>query len=163
MAVDGRGPSLPLTITPVDLAARFRERFAVEPVVEGPLVTVAVPPGRWHDVARTAREELGCLYFNWLSAIDWKEQGLEIVCRVENLGAKVAVMLRTKLGAGVVHCPSLTGLWKGANWMERECWDMFGVTFDGHPDLRRILLGQDWPAGHPLRKDFVDAEYLPYR
>ena len=143
--------------------AALRTRFGVEPVTADGLVTVEVPTERWEPVARAAREELGCLYFNWLSAIDWKESGLEVVCRVENLEANFAVMLRTKLGADTVHCPTLTGMWKGANWMERECYDMFGVIFDGHPDLRRILLGQDWPAGYPLRKDFVDAEYLPYR
>ena len=152
-----------MTVTLTDAVARLRERFAVEPVADGGLVTIDVPTDRWEELGRFARETLGCLYFNWLSAIDWKDAGLEVVCRVENLDARLALMLRTKLGAGLVRCPTLTGVWKGANWMERECYDMFGVTFDGHPDLRRILLGQDWPAGHPLRKDFVDAEYLPYR
>ena len=150
-------------VTPSDVIATLRARLGVEPRADGALVTVEVPTERWEAVGRVARDELGCLYYNWLSAIDWKEQGLEVVCRVENLEAGVALMLRTKLGAGQLHCPTLTGVWKGADWMERECYDMFGVVFDGHPDLRRILLGQDWPAGHPLRKDFVDAEYLPYR
>jgi NADH-quinone oxidoreductase subunit C len=149
--------------TSIDAVATLRERLGVEPLAADTLITVDVAVERWEALGRVARDELGCLYFNWLSAIDWKEQGLEVVCRVENLEAGIALMLRTKLGAGHVHCPTLTGVWKGANWMERECYDMFGVIFDGHPDLRRILLGQDWPAGYPLRKDFVDAEYLPYR
>ena len=152
-----------MKIAPDAAAARIQEALGVTPTVAGSLVTVDVPADRWQDLARVARETVGCLYFSWMSAIDWKEQGLEVVCRVENLESGVALMLRTKLGPGAVHCPTLTGVWKGANWMERECFDMFGVVFDGHPDLRRILLGQDWPAGHPLRKDFVDAEYLPYR
>jgi len=149
--------------TSIDAVATLRERLGVEPLAADTLITVDVAVERWEALGRVARAEIGCLYFNWLSAIDWKEQGLEVVCRVENLEAGIALMLRTKLGAGHVHCPTLTGVWKGANWMERECYDMFGVVFDGHPDLRRILLGQDWPAGYPLRKDFVDAEYLPYR
>ena len=153
----------PTKITAADAVATLRARLGVEPVAEGALVTVDLPVEHWGALGRVARDDLACLYFNWLSAIDWKEQGLEVVCRVENLDAGVVLMLRTKLGAGNVHCPTLTGVWKGADWMERECYDMFGVVFDGHPDLRRILLGQDWPAGHPLRKDFVDAEYLPYR
>jgi NADH-quinone oxidoreductase subunit C len=150
--------------TSADAAARLRERFGVEAsVAPDALVTLDVPVDRWAELARVARTDLGCLYFNWLSAIDWKEQGLEVLCRVENLESGLGLMMRTKLGPGNVQCPTLTGVWKGADWMERECFDMFGVTFDGHPDLRRILLGQDWPAGHPLRKDFVDAEYHPYR
>ena len=153
-----------MTITSADAVARVRERLGVDATVapDG-LITIEVPAERWSELARVARHELGCLYFNWLSAIDWKEQGLEVVCRVENLEAGLALMLRTKLGPGNVRCATLHGVWKGADWMERECYDMFGVIFDGHPDLRRILLGQYWPAGHPLRKDFVDAEYLPYR
>ena len=153
-----------MSVTSNDAVARLRERLGVEAsVAPDGLVTIEVPAERWSELGRVARADLGCFYFNWLSAIDWKEQGLEVVCRVENLEAKLAMMLRTKLGAGHAHCPTLTDIWKGANWMERECYDMFGVIFDGHPDLRRILLGQDWPAGHPLRKDFTDAEYQPYR
>jgi NADH-quinone oxidoreductase subunit C len=152
-----------MNTTSIDAVATLRERLGVEPLAADTLITVDVAVERWEALGRVARDDIGCLYFNWLSAIDWKEQGLEVVCRVENLEAGIALMLRTKLGAGHVHCPTLTGVWKGANWMERECYDMFGVLFDGHPDLRRILLGQDWPAGYPLRKDFVDAEYLPYR
>ena len=150
-------------LTPDAAAARLQDQLGISPTVAGALITLDVPAERWQAAGRAAKEAIGCLYFSWLSAIDWKEQGLEVVCRVENLETGLALMLRTKLGAGTVHCPTLTGVWKGANWMERECFDMFGVVFDGHPDLRRILLGQDWPAGHPLRKDFVDAEYLPYR
>jgi NADH-quinone oxidoreductase subunit C len=151
-----------MKIAPDEAAARIQEQLGVVPSVAGGLVTVEVSPDRWQALGRVAREALGCLYFNWLSAIDWKEQGFEVVCRVENLESGLALMLRTRLGPGNLACPTLIGVWTGADWMERECFDMFGVIFDGHPDLRRILLGQDW-EGHPLRKDFVDAHYEPYR
>ena len=82
---------------------------------------------------------------------------------VENLEANFAVFMRAKLGAGETRCASLQPVWRGADWMERECYDMFGIRFDGHPDLRRILLPQDW-EGHPLLKSYaVDTPYPPYR
>jgi NADH-quinone oxidoreductase subunit C len=150
-------------VTPSEAAARVRETCGVDPVVEGATVTVAVSPEHWLPLGRLAKESLGCLYFNWLSAVDWKQDGLEVVCRVENLDAGLALVLRTRLGPGQTRCPTLTGLWRGADWMERECFDMFGIVFDGHPDLRRILLSQDW-EGHPLRKDYaVDTAHPPYR
>jgi NADH-quinone oxidoreductase subunit C len=150
-------------VTPADAVARIREECGVEPTVAGSLLTVSVPVERWVDLARLARQALGCRYFNWLSAVDGKEQGLDVVCRVENLEIPLALMMRTRLGPGGIRCPSLTGLWRGANWMERECYDMFGIVFEDHPDLRRILLPQDW-EGHPLRKDYaVDTPHAPYR
>jgi NADH-quinone oxidoreductase subunit C len=150
-------------MTVADAVARFRDRCGVEPTVTGALVTVAVEPGRWVEAATVARDQLECRYFNWLSAVDWKAEGLEVLCRVENLASGLAVLLRCRLGPGVTRCPTLTALWRGADWMERECYDMFGVVFEGHPDLRRILLGEDW-EGHPLRKDYaVDTPQVPYR
>lgn len=150
-------------MTPTEAAAIVRDRFGVEPVLEGTLLVVSLPLERWVEFARFARSELSCLYFNWLSATDWKEQGLEVLCRVENLDAGFAVMMKGRLVPGQTHCPTLTGLYRGADWMERECYDLLGVVFDGHPDLRRILLGQDW-QGHPLRKDYAhDMPYAPYR
>ena len=146
-----------------EVVARLQEAFGVEPTLDGRTVTVAVPPERWTELGTFARRTLGCRFFSWLSAVDWKAEGLEVLCRVENLEAGVAVLMRTRLGPGQTRCPSLTDLWKGADWMERECYDMFGIVFTGHPDLRRILLPDDWD-GHPLRKDYaVDTPHPPYR
>ena len=86
-----------------------------------------------------------------------------MIAWVDNLDANVSVQLRTTLGAGRTQCPSLVPVYRGANWMERECFDMFGVQFDGHPDRRRILLADDW-EGHPLLKSYaVDTPHPPYR
>jgi NADH-quinone oxidoreductase subunit C len=149
-------------VTPTAAATLIRERFGADPVVEGAALTVGLDRQQWQAFARFARETLGCLYFNWLSAIDWKAEGLEVLCRVENLRAKLVVTMRTKLATDDARCPTVVPVWKGAEWMERECFDMFGITFDGHPDMRRILLAQDW-VGHPLRKDWVDTGFAPYR
>jgi len=150
-------------VNPNDAASRLREKFGVEPAVDGTTVAVTLPIGRWREAAEVAKTVLGCRYFNWLSAVDWKTDGLEVVCRVENLEGGLVVFLRTRLAGGQMGCPSLVPVYRGADWMERECYDMFGVVFEGHPDLRRILLPQDW-EGHPLRKDYaVDTPHAPYR
>jgi NADH-quinone oxidoreductase subunit C len=126
-------------------------------------VVAQVEPEHWADAAAFAKDTLGCAFFSFLTAIDWKDQGLEVVAWVDNLDAKISIELRAKLGPGVTSCPSLTTVYRGANWMERECFDMFGVRFEGHPDLRRILLADDWD-GHPLLKSYaVDTPHPPYR
>ena len=67
---------------------------------------------------------------------------------------KVTVMIRTRCTELDPHVPTLADVWTGANWCERETYDMFGIEFDGHPDLRRIFLEESFP-GHPLRKSFL--------
>lgn len=71
------------------------------------------------------------------------------------------VRLKVVLDEGDTHVPTVTGVWRTANWHERETFDLVGIVFDGHPDLRRILLPDDW-QGHALRKDFPLRGYEPY-
>jgi NADH-quinone oxidoreductase subunit C len=71
------------------------------------------------------------------------------------------VRLKVILGEDEIHVPTVSNVWRTANWHERETYDLFGVIFDGHPDLRRILLPDDW-QGHALRKDFPLRGYEPY-
>ena len=146
---------------------RARVSFAALPGVSvsagAASVVAQVPPEQWESAARLAKDSLGCAFFSFLTAVDWKADGLEIVAWVDNLEANLSVQLRTKLGAGNTTCASITGVYRGADWMERECFDMFGVQFPGHPGLRRILLGDDW-EGHPLLKSYaVDTPHPPYR
>ncbi len=125
------------------------------------VVTVAVED--WQTFADFAKNTLGCHFFSFLTAVDWKDQGLEIVARVDNLDESISVSMKTRLAPGVSECASLVPVYRGADWMERECFDMFGVRFVGHPDLRRILLGDDW-EGYPLLKSYaVDTPHPPYR
>jgi NADH-quinone oxidoreductase subunit C len=149
-------------------ADRARELLAAVngvTVAAGPAaVTVHVPAAQWLEVARLVKDALGCAFFNFLTAIDWKDEGLEVVAWVDNLDATLSVQLRTRLNGGAeTACPSLVPVYAGADWMERECFDMFGVRFSGHPDPRRILLADDW-EGHPLLKSYaVDTPHPPYR
>jgi NADH-quinone oxidoreductase subunit C len=140
-------------LTHAQARALVQERLGVAAGGEGSLLVVETTTDRWLETSRFARETLGCVYFSFLSAVDWKEQGLEVVARVENLDAGFAVFMKAKLGAGETRCPSLCPVWRGADWMERECYDMFGIRFEGHPDPRRLLLYEEF-EGHPLRKDY---------
>ena len=148
-------------------AADARARLAEFPEAvvtgEGTAITVVVPPAQWVSVARFAKETLGCTFFSFLSAVDWNEEGLEVIAWVDNLDARFTVLMKSRLGAGVTVCDSIVSVYRGAGWMEREAFDMFGIRFEGHPDLRRILLEPDW-VGHPLLKSYaVDTPHPPYR
>ena len=148
-------------------AADARTRLAELPEAvvtgEGTAITVVVPPAQWVSLARFAKETLGCTFFSFLSAVDWKEEGLEVIAWVDNLDARFTVLMKSRLGAGVTVCDSMVSVYRGAGWMEREAFDMFGIRFEGHPDLRRILLEPDW-VGHPLLKSYaVDTPHPPYR
>jgi NADH-quinone oxidoreductase subunit C len=139
------------------------ERFGLPAAGEDRALAAGVPPERWLELGQLAKDVLGCGYLSFLTAVDWKEEGLEVVARVENLDAGFSLTMKTRLGAGVTRCPSLAGVYRGADWMERECYDMFGIRFEGHPDLRRILLPADW-EGYPLLKSYaVDTPHPPYR
>jgi NADH-quinone oxidoreductase subunit C len=150
-------------VTPDQARALISERINGAQVEGTAPMVVTVPPDGWVSCAHFAKETLGCLFFAFLSAVDWKEQGLEVVAKVDNLETPLSLLLKTRLGPGVSTCPSLVPVYAGANWMERECYDMFGIRFEGHPDLRRILLADDW-EGYPLLKSYaVDTPHPPYR
>jgi NADH-quinone oxidoreductase subunit C len=139
------------------------ERFGGAQIEGESPLNVTVPVDQWAGFARFAKDTLGCRFFSFSTAVDWKEQGLEVIARVDNLDTGLAILMKAKLGAGVSQCSSLVPVYRGADWMERECYDMFGIRFDGHPDLRRILLSDDW-VGHPLLKSYaVDTPHPPYR
>jgi NADH-quinone oxidoreductase subunit C len=151
-------------VTDTETRARIASDFPDAVVAAGgPAITVTVPASQWLAVAQFAKGTLGCRFFSFLSAIDWKDDGLEVIAWVENADDRVSVLLKTRLGAGQTTCSSLVPVYRGAGWMERECFDMFGIVFEGHPDLRRMLLPDDW-VGHPLLKSYaVDTPYPPYR
>ena len=83
------------------------------------------------------------------------EQPLEVVWHLRSLPYRRFLRLKVLLAKGApLEVPSVWGIYKGADWLERECFDMFGIRFEGHPDLRRILMWEQYKEGYPLRKDF---------
>ena len=142
---------------------RIGERFSGATVEGDAPLVVTLAADQWAGFAQFAKDELRCRFFSFLTAVDWKDAGLEVVARIDNVDDNVSVLMKTRLGPGVSACASLTPVYRGANWMERECYEMFGIRFEGHPDLRRLLLPDDW-QGYPLLKSYaVDTPYPPYR
>ncbi len=108
------------------------------------------------EVARLVRDDPAtrCDLYSVNAGVDTGTGELRSVTFVRGTTTHVFAMLRTPCTVDDPHVPTLTGIWEGANWCERETYAMFGIEFDGHPDLRRIFLEESFP-GHPLRKSFL--------
>jgi NADH-quinone oxidoreductase subunit C len=128
---------------------------SVQCEVSQSVVTVTVPASGWLAALAFAHRELGCDFFDWLTAVDELDAGLAVVAHVYSLAGRHHLLLRTLL-AGEPRLPTATGIYRGAAWHERETEEMFGVVFEGHPRPGRLLLPDSF-EGHPLRKDFVLA------
>ncbi len=118
--------------------------------------TVIVTPEALPEVAAFLKDsdEGSFDYCADLTATDWppREKRFDVVYCLYSTRRRQRVRVKVRAAAGE-PVPSVTGLWPAANWLEREVWDMFGVNITGHPDLRRILMPQEW-QGHPQRKDY---------
>jgi NADH-quinone oxidoreductase subunit C len=121
-------------------------------------VTVDVDASEWHDAAALARDDptIGCGFFDWLSAYDDRDAGLAVVLHVWSVRARHHLFLRTRVPRDGGRLATVTDVWRGAAWHERETYEMFGIVFDGHPNLVPLLL-PDGFEGNPLRKEFVLA------
>jgi NADH-quinone oxidoreductase subunit C len=117
---------------------------------------VFVPRERLLEVGRVlAGPEFGLAYLSFVSAIDRPDAGeFEVLYHLYNLETRDDLALKVRVTRDAAAVPSVTGIWDGANWHEREAYDLFGIVFEGHPNLRRIMMTDDW-VGHPLRKDYV--------
>jgi NADH-quinone oxidoreductase subunit C len=120
---------------------------------------VAVAADRSHEILAWLKDTPG-QEFNYLTdvtAVDYRdpERALEVVYQLRSLDRRVDLRVKVPLDKSQpLAVDSVWDLWKGADWLEREVFDMFGVTFRGHPDLRRILMWETYAEGYPLRKSF---------
>ena len=112
----------------------------------------------WQPVAVALRDDrrIGADFFDWLSAYDDGDAGFAVVVRAYSTGCQHGIMLRTHVPRDLPELASLTSVWAGADWHERETFEMFGIDFVGHPNLIPLLL-PDGFEGNPLRKEFVLA------
>jgi NADH-quinone oxidoreductase subunit C len=150
------------------LQAQFGERILETHDYRGD-DTAVVAASAWLEVANFLKTELAMNQFVDLTAVDYPEREpelprFEIVLHLRSLSLKHRVRLKTRVGDGE-SLPTLVRVWAGADWAEREVWDMFGIKFEGHPDLRRVLLYEEF-VGYPLRKDYPierTQPLVPYR
>jgi NADH-quinone oxidoreductase subunit C len=127
----------------------------VDPAVDRP--TIVVPRDSLVAIARALRDtpSLSFQVLTEVTVVDWWPATPRFVVVYHLLAPSHRHLLRIKvrLSGEDPHVATLSGLWPSANWLEREVWDLFGIVFDGHPDLRRLMMPEDW-EGHPLRKDY---------
>lgn len=138
------------------VVAALVEHFEVEHSEFRGEVSVKVAPEQIADVCLALRDEHSFEMLSAQTAVDYwpeEEPRFHVVYQVYSLTHAARVCLRVPLNGNAPSLPSIEGVYPNANWHEREIWDMFGIRFEGHSDLRRILMPYDW-VGHPLRKDY---------
>jgi NADH-quinone oxidoreductase subunit C len=164
------------------LAEELGDAVVASEIGAGRSLWVRVTAESWRTAGQLARDHLGCRWFDFLSAIDWlpspygryEDDGLvlperptvddietgvtggdtrfQVFARVVDLSDGSGIILKADVGEDMT-VPSWVPVYDGADWHERETWEMFGITFEGHPGLRHMYLPGDF-EGHPLRKDF---------
>ena len=128
--------------------------------------TIYVDPGDVLSAMQALRDgpELRFTLLAELTAVDFwpKEPRFELIYLLVSIEHRFRVRVKVRLPGADPHVPTVTTIWPGANWLEREVWDLFGIAFDGHPDPRRLLMPEDW-EGFPLRKDYpVQIRMTPH-
>jgi NADH-quinone oxidoreductase subunit C len=166
------GPESAATVTPRQLPHRGGEpnpsAAAVQAQFSGAIqrvdvvwgeTTVVVDRARVHDVIQWLHDDPGQRYdyLSDVTAVEFRdfERPLEVVWHIRSLPYRRFLRIKVLLERGTaLEVPSVWDVYKGADWLERECYDMFGIRFVGHPDLRRLLMWENYKEGFPLRKDF---------
>lgn len=168
----GTAPGLPTPATPKHVphrggeanpsAAALQAQFgtAIRRVEVGWGETnVTIDPARALDIVRWLHDDPSqCYeYLSDVTAVEFRDRGLpiEVIWHLRSIKYRRFLRLKAPLTPGQpLRISSVWSVYKGADWLERECYDMFGIVFEGHPDLRRILLWEQYAEGFPLRKDF---------
>jgi len=151
-------------MTPQEIFDALKTAFG-DAVIEGKLTGtidpfIKIAPDKAREIGLFLRDDPR-LQFNvlmCLSGMDYAGGKLGVVYHLHSMAHNHKIVLKTEVPSEGGHVSSVESVWKTANWHEREAYDLYGMTFDGHPDMRRILMPYDW-QGHPLRKDYQVPEF----
>jgi NADH-quinone oxidoreductase subunit C len=146
------------SLAPAEIGDRLRAQFgdAIQDVSDrfGHAV-VTVAPARYREIAELLRDDpdLAFDYYDFTAGVDLGDDGFEVVTHLYSTVRNHHVRLKVTCDRENPTCPSISDVYPGANWGERETWELFGIHFEGHPHLVKLLLPEPF-EGHPLRKDF---------
>ncbi|HYB62180.1 MAG TPA: NADH-quinone oxidoreductase subunit C [Methylomirabilota bacterium] len=140
-----------------ELTKRYKSRFGdaiLEAWTDRNQAILVVARHKLVQIARFSRDDENFDFLTDLTAVDWprREKRFDVVLNLYSFKKNRRLRLKVQAAADET-VPSVAGIWSTANWMEREVYDMFGIIFEGHPDLKRLLLPEEW-QGYPLRKDY---------
>jgi NADH-quinone oxidoreductase subunit C len=141
------------------LKSQFGEAVLEAKLENVPDPFIKIQAEKINDVAEFTKKDdrLQFDYLSCLSGVDYKGK-LGVVYHLYSMKHRHKIVLKVEVPTEAPNVPSVESVWKTADWHEREAFDLLGINFTGHPDLRRILLPDDW-EGHPLRKDYQTPEF----
>jgi NADH-quinone oxidoreductase subunit C len=138
------------------IVQELQEKFPIDTYRFRDEVSLIVKPEQLVEIFKMLKEKYNFESLTEETAVDYSPQEsprFHIVYRVRSISQKLILGVRLPLEGNSPSAPTIENVYKNANWFEREIWDMFGINFEGHSDLRRIIMPHDW-VGHPLRKDY---------
>lgn len=153
-----------MVITAASTVETVRTKFpraVIETFEDRDELTLLLKPEKLVEVCNSLKKDLP--YLETITAVDWPERvpRYDVVYQLLSLESQCYIRLKVQVGQRREQhpeVPTVTGVWPGANWYEREVYDLFGIVFSGHPNLERILMPRDWTT-HPLRKDYPLAGF----
>jgi NADH-quinone oxidoreductase subunit C len=144
----------PATLQSLEDDIRYRVGDVEEITSNRGQLIVRIAPERRTE-ALAALKSLGFTFYSWCGGVDWPDSDeLEVMDQVADVVRNLRVTLKCRMPRSDPRVPTAVGVYAGAEWNEREAWELFGIHFTGHPRLRRLLLA-DWQEGYPMRKDAV--------